>query len=362
LISAVEKASAAGKDQVSRIVLLSDGRPNVGNSTPERLIGIPAQMTKVISLSTFGYGSDYDPELLASMSSAGRGNHFFIQTGDDCKKAFALELGGLLSLFAQDIKVTLALSGNVAIDEFLSAYPVEQSVGYRGITGAKLTFTVADIYCGEKKHAIIKMKIPQASEAVCARPSRVCDITVDYLDVSTKARGQLTSSAKIQYVKPGKVAAEANKEVQNQVFLLEAAKKQQEASAKAASGDYIGSRSLLQEAAVWASNNAAWSPDAGLVAQNFQNLTLACADAGSYRSSGNKLFASYSTRYASARGASSDTISQGFVSAGQVDMLKAFAGGTSAVSATAAGVAIPAGTKVVNGAADKQEKKAEEKK
>lgn len=322
LISALEKASTAGKDQVSRIVLLSDGRPNVGNSTPERLIGIPAQMTKSVSLSTFGYGNDYDPELLASMSSAGRGNHFYIQNDGDCRNAFALELGGLLSLYAQDIKVTLTMSGTVAVDEFLSGYDVTQSAGYRGITGGKLTFTVPDIFAGEKKHALLRLKVPSASEAVCARQTKVCDITVDYLDVESKARAEVTGVVKIQYTKPGKVATAPNKEVHDQLFMIEAAKKQAEAKKKIETGDITGARILLQEAQVWSSGSSA--ENAGLVASNFSNLLSNTNSMQDYRLSGSKMFTAYSTSYVTARSASSDTMGLSFMSKRQKNVVADF--------------------------------------
>jgi len=323
LIMAIEKAASAAKDQVSRIVLLTDGRPTCKACDCQRLVSIVSGMTKVVSCSTFGYGTDYDPELLVGLSGAGRGNHFFIQTDDDCRKAFALELGGLLSLFAQDLKVTLALSGNIAVDEFLSSYEVEQSAGYRGITGAKLSFTIPDIYCGEKKHAIIKLKVPQASEAVCSRPTRVCDISVEYLDTDSKNKESVSDIVRIQYVKASKLASEPNKEVREQLFMIEAAKKQAEAKQMADAGNYVEARQVLMTAANWASSSA-WHSQSHLVAENFNTLATSCSDRVSYQNTGTKHFASYASAYGTARGSSGDTLGMSYTSGIQLDMLKSF--------------------------------------
>jgi len=346
LYHALEKAAAASGDQVSRIILLSDGNATTGAKTAADLITITAKMAKEISMSTFGYGNDYNPEVLASMATAGRGNHFYIQNDTDCRSAFALELGGLLSLYGQDIKVTLSMSGTMAVDEFLSGYEATQTAGYRGITGGKLTYTIPDIFFGEKKHALLRVKVPQASEAVCARKTKICDVSVDYLDVASKSRVTVEGTVKIQYVKPGKVASEPNKEVKDQLFVLEAAKKQASAKQMMDQGNLTGARTILQEAQVWASGSG--TANASLVASNFSSLLANTESAHAYRSVGSKMFASYSTSYVTARGASSDTLDMSYLSKRQKNVMSSFASPVTGDSVTSSTLVVSAANSILN--------------
>ena len=324
---ASERVVTGDKGKVCRIVLLTDGLPTCGECNKERLIEMVGKMNPDVSMTTFGYGADYDAELLASMASMGKGNNFYIEKDTDCNKAFALELGGLLSLFAQDIKVTVSPS-NMNIKEFMSGYKVEEQPGYRGITAGKMSFTIDDIYVGERKHAILKIEVPGASEAVCSRPSRICDIEVSYLDVETKERGKLEAKASIQYVRPGKVICEENAEVKKQLILIEAARIQREAKEKADNGDYSGAQTVLNEGLKWVGLPGVQGPlgAAGTAGVKgvFDNMLQNSADRLSYSTKGVKLASAYVTSFSTARSSSMDSVAMSYTSSMQADMLDSF--------------------------------------
>lgn len=325
LAMASENVLSADKVRVCRVIVLTDGLPNRGISDHEGLVKFIGEMGQRLSVSTFGYGNDYDPELLTSMSSIGRGNHFYIQQDEDCNRAFALELGGLLSLYAQDIRVVIEPSGNMDF-KMLSDYKAIQDPGYRLITPATLSYVLDDIYAGEKKHAIIKVHVPQATDTVCARKTNICSITVDYLDTETQKRVEIQATARIQYVKPGKAASEGNIEVRKQLMLIEAAKKQKEAKAKADAGDYAGARVILQGAVDWAKGNA-WYENSQVMEQNFQSLMANCQDRYSYHTTGSKMASALYRSYTTSRGSSAGGMAVSYTSAVQTDMLKSFSGG-----------------------------------
>jgi len=321
---AMERAVTAEKDKVSRIILLTDGLPTAGNCDKQALIEMVGKGNPSVSLTTFGYGNDYDAELLASMASMGKGNNFYIQSSDDCKKAFALELGGLLSLYGQDIKITLVPSGNIKIDSLLSDYKMEEKPGYRGLTPGSVSFVIDDIYEGEKKHAILKLSIPEATEAVCARATRICEIKMDYLDVMTKERVVVECLAKIQYVKPGKTAVGPNADVQKQMAMIEAARIQKEAKEKADKGDFKGAQTILSNGIIWAEHNPWLGQDTGTsVRSMFVNLNTSCESRYAYNTIGTKQFTSYSSGL-KLRGASADTIKMSYCSNTMGNMMKSF--------------------------------------
>jgi hypothetical protein len=325
IIMASEYAVTSEKDKVSRIIILTDGLPSAGIQDKSKLVELCGKINPSVSLSTFGYGNDYDPELLVSMANMGKGNNFYIEKDEDCRGAFALELGGLLSLYAQDINVTVTPSGNMVLNEFMSGYAFEKTAGYRGITEGKLSYTMDDIYVGEKKHAIIRFKVPSASEAVCARKTSVCAIEIDYLDVETKNRVTAQTTAKIQYVKAGKVSKEANEEVKKQLIMIEAAKIQKEATDKAAAGDYAGAQAAAGMGIRLATTNA-WFDNSQALMANFSNLQENVGNRFDFATKGLKMATAYSTSYAKGRAGNMGSIGTSYSSSAQLDMLKEFSG------------------------------------
>lgn len=326
---ATEMASTADKGKVKRIVLLTDGLPNIGVDSHEGLVDIVSKMGKTISLSTFGYGVDYNPELLGSMASAGRGNHFYIQGTDDCNKAFALELGGLLSMYGQDIKIGLSMSGNMEVKELLSGYTLESEGSYRGIGDEEFVFTIDDIYTGERKHAVLKVGIPKATKAVLARPTRVCTISVDYLDIETQKRVKVSGQAEIQYVKADEIPSEANQEVREQLMMIEAARIQKEAKEKADAGNFVEAQQVLNAGQQWAVANN-WYKNSGQLAQNFASASASSMDAFSYSNTGSKMAVSSELAYRSGRASSGNTIGTSYTSDVQMKMMKSFGTGIDA--------------------------------
>lgn len=323
----IERSVVADKDKTCRIVFLTDGLPTTGVMDHDGLIQIASNLNPRVSLSTFGYGTDYDPELLLSMSKSGCGNHFYIEKQDDCPKAFAMELGGLLSLFGQKLKVTLVPTGNITIEELMSSYKCESSEGYRGLNKGRRSFTIDDIYVGEKKHAILRLKVPVASEAVCARPTKVCSITVEYTDVQNQEQVKVESKALIQYVKPGKESKESNQVVRNQLALIQAAKIQKEAKNKADAGQFQEACDILT-GAVETFGGMPWFDGQQHVIQTFQDLSHVYTDRHTYYNVGSKTGTSYLNAFCSNRVSNSTSIgaqSYSHTTCLQERMLNAFA-------------------------------------
>lgn len=320
---AFERAVSSDKKKIVRIVFLTDGLPTSGLTSHEELVTIVSQLRSDVSLSTFGFGHDYDPELLLSMSNKGRGNHFYIQNEDDCKRAFAMELGGLLSMALQDLKVEVTPSGNVELVDFLSKISYEESAGYRGITDGKVLFTLEDVFYGESKHVLFKIKLPSASQAVTARATKVCDIRVDYLDVETKERSVLEAKAKIRYVKPDDVSTEVNKDVTAQLLLIEAQKIHKEAKKLADNGQLEQAREVYTTGLVLAENNA-WFENSSALKGSFQTMIENSTNAAVYSISGAKLAGSYGYTMAKARASSCCGMSLSYNSSAQESMMRSF--------------------------------------
>lgn len=321
---AMEKAVIADPTKTARIILLTDGLPTTGACDKDSLIKIASNANQKVSISTFGYGDDFDAELMASISKMGRGNNFYIKTDDECKKAFALELGGLLSLFGQNIKLTITPNGNMAFKEILSDYECKQKKGFRLLTPGKVEITIDDIFVGEKKHCILKLEIPKATEAVCARPTKVCDVGMVYLDTETQKEVTVTEVVRINYVKANKVASEPNPEVKKQLLILETVRLQQEAKEKADAGQYKEAQVILGQACNFVSTNAQFMPDSGAYLSNLRSMSDNFTDSHSYRSKGLKMSTAFTYSLAKNRAASMDSMDMAYSSGIQHEMLRSF--------------------------------------
>jgi uncharacterized protein YegL len=321
---AMERAVIGDDKKICRVILLTDGLPTSGNCDKEALIKLSGTMNPSLSMSTFGYGLDFDAELMASISSAGRGSNFYIKVDEDCNKAFAMELGGLLSIYGQNIRLEVTPSTNMEFKELLSDYKCEQKNGYRLTTNKKIEIQIDDIFAGEKKHIILKLSIPKATEAICARPTTVCSLSVIYTDVETKSLNSSTENIRIQYVKPSKVPKEANEEVRKQLLIIESAKIQKEAQEKAEQGDLAGARHLISQGLQNVhSNERHFGAMAAPAIAMFENMVQGFSDPFTYRTSGSKMATTYSNAMLRGRSSSADTADL-YKNASQDNVLQSF--------------------------------------
>jgi Ca-activated chloride channel family protein len=321
---ALEKALISDTSKTCRVILLTDGLPTAGICDKDGLVDLACHTNQRVSISTFGYGDDFDAELMASISKMGRGNNFYIKNSDDCNKAFALELGGLLSLYGQNIKLTITPSGNMTFKELLSEYKCQQVKGFRLLTPGRVEITIDDIYVGEKKHCILKLEIPKATEAVCARATRVCDVEMVYLDTETQQEVAVTEVVRINYVKADKLASEPDPEVKKQLLILETARLQKEAKDKADAGDYKAAQVVLGQAINFVQANAQFIPNSGSYLSSLQGMVVDFSDSRSYHSNGIKSATAFSYSLTQNRASSVDSMDRAYSNATLDEMVRLF--------------------------------------
>lgn len=92
------------------IFLLSDGEANLGVTNQQTLQQTTAHLLDSsgnIKLYTFGFGHDYDAELLQGLAQSGSGTSFHITDPNSIPTSMASALGGLLTLAAQNVQLTV---------------------------------------------------------------------------------------------------------------------------------------------------------------------------------------------------------------------------------------------------------------
>jgi len=221
-----------------RVIMFTDGQANTGEAKGKSLIPLCKKLLGKATLSAFGYGSDADQELLADLATAGKGNYAFIRNPDDALSAFAKELGGLLSRYAQDICINVAPFNGHKIVEVLSDVDVEEKDG-------NVKVSLPEILSEEERHIVISVRTSSQTKAL-PRALNVLDVKVSYDQVSDgdKTSHEETVKAKLKFVKPGDEQDKATEDVMKIVGVAMTVKAQVDAEELAKVGDFAGAQQL----------------------------------------------------------------------------------------------------------------------
>ena len=107
------------RDGVNRVILLSDGVANVGNTGPDSILEeIGDQARRGIDLVTIGVGiSTYNDVLLEQLADQGDGWYAYVDTTDEAERLFRDQLTTSLETVARDVKVQVEFDPEY-VDEY----------------------------------------------------------------------------------------------------------------------------------------------------------------------------------------------------------------------------------------------------
>lgn len=226
-------------DVILRVIMFTDGHANEGEARGRALIPLCEKLLGKASLSAFGYGEDADQELLADLATTGKGNYCFIKNPDDALTAFARELGGLLSRYAQDLVVDVAPFNGHKIEEVLSDVDVDED-------GGKIRISFPEILSEEERHIVLLVKTSKQNQAL-PRALNVLDVKVSYDHVSDgdKLHREEEVKAKMKFVKPGEEQSKPSDKLMNIVGMALTVKAQVEAEEQAKQGNWDAAQNVL---------------------------------------------------------------------------------------------------------------------
>jgi len=223
-----------------RFVFLTDGQPTSGESNKGALLTMAKGLCpEGVCLTTFGYGIDHDPEFLSSLASGNKGNYAFIKNPDDALAAFALELGGLLSCYGHDLKFKIVPKDGVTITKVVSDVDVEELNG-------SVMISVPDIYSEAKQNIVVAVDLTK-QDTTLPRPVTLLDVSLTYTDTRSGEKKELTSKAKVSFVKAADADKQPDKDVMAEVQLALLMEAQTKAEAAAERGDFAFASMVLQD-------------------------------------------------------------------------------------------------------------------
>jgi Ca-activated chloride channel family protein len=351
-------AADLSEKYILRVIMFTDGNANQGECWGRDLITLCKNLLGKGTLSAFGYGSDCDQELLADLAKEGKGNYTFVKNPDDALTAFARELGGLLSRYAQDISIALEPCNGHEVTEVVSDVDAEEE-------GKKTIVTIPEILSEEERHVVFEIKTSEQTKAL-PRPLNVMSVVVNYDRIEEGEKKSYTEElkAKIRFVKSGEEQKEPTKEVMELVGLAKMVQAQVEAEQRASIGDFAGAQGVMQANAAYLCSN-----DLQGQAEFAVRSSGLMSDSNTYGRSRGRLrsYAKGMTRGVEAGFACSDLDSLGVKSctSAQKDMQDKFAGGSVPAASGSVVISTPVPTHTDPNAAlvdsDEPEEKAKKK-
>ncbi|XP_062012405.1 E3 ubiquitin-protein ligase WAV3-like [Rosa rugosa] len=236
------------RNPVSSIILLSDGQDNYCRSGSQILNQLPASirssdMQQEIPVHAFGFGQDHDASIMHAISDASGGTFSFIESVGMIQDGFALCIGGLLSVVAQELRLTVrSASAGVKIVSIPSGRHVSQisDEGQQGVVD------IGNMYAEEEKQFLVYLLVPPSASHV---KMPLLDVTCVYKDLASNELMQVQGE-RVEILRP-EVCSPAEKavslEVDRQRNRIVVAETIAEAQRLAEMGNLEGARALLAE-------------------------------------------------------------------------------------------------------------------
>jgi len=180
-----EVKSTFSKDHFNRVILISDGIANQGITDDFWLEAIVRDQAvqNNISLSTFGFGHEFNEVLMHDMAEAGGGNYYFIETASQAILDFEQEFKLLGSVTAKNTVVTVNIPQGLTLSTVYGHKYLAQ--------GNQVYIDLKEVHPGEVNGMLLKFTVdnPQALLA-----SVVFNATIDYdnVDNNSHCRKQQT--------------------------------------------------------------------------------------------------------------------------------------------------------------------------
>ncbi|KAJ8631283.1 hypothetical protein MRB53_024606 [Persea americana] len=174
-----------GRNPVSSIILLSDGKDtynanNNCNGSNSKCVDYYTNLfppsthhgdsdndgrssnrrSGAIPVHTFGFGADHDAPAMHAISNSTGGTFSFIEAESAIQDAFARCIGGLLSVMAQEVQLSLTSASPVVTIGKIPAGNHSIKVSEQG---RRATIHVGDLYADESKDFLVHVSVPAIS-------------------------------------------------------------------------------------------------------------------------------------------------------------------------------------------------------
>ncbi len=221
---------------LNRVVLLSDGNANAGETRPDAIADHVHKAAKGgVGTTAIGLGDDYNEDLLEAMARSGDGNYYYVESPAQLPELFAAELRGLSATAGVDVALSVEPADGVVVADVLNDLDANRDG----------TLKLPNLVAGRPVFVVVRLTVPPTTGE---RPVLAFKVTWA-APAGGGTRGVATAGLTLPGVSSDvwdKLAA--NPDVQERAALLAVARLKKRASAASEVGDVATARMCLADA------------------------------------------------------------------------------------------------------------------
>ena len=245
-IMELQKKFSGNRDTL--MICFTDGIANEGAyQTTDGLVGLvksyiqpnsgkePLVKTKI---HTFGFGGDHNLEALKGISEMGRGMYYYISKEESIPSAIADCLAGMLSVCAQNIKLTITPKNGASIVQFMTKYEIKEQDG-------SFVIELGDLFLEERRDIPIKLVLPENHQET----HQYLEVSVSYLDVTEDIPSKNNAKSHLSFNRTNqKISETPNIELAEHINRWTSITHMEEAQKLGSVGQYQQGQQKLQQA------------------------------------------------------------------------------------------------------------------
>ncbi len=180
-------APPAGHDQVSRMILLSDGEATHGIKDIPGVRGLATRMRdRGVTISTVGVDVHFDEQFMSAIAVESNGRHYFVADASGLDKIFTEEFESLEAALARDAELVIEPAPGVVVEEVF-----ERSFRREG---NRIIVPFGTFSARQEKTVLMRVRAPVDREGV----QGVAQMRLAYRDLLQKTAG--TCSGNLAFV------------------------------------------------------------------------------------------------------------------------------------------------------------------
>ncbi|MBI4510036.1 MAG: VWA domain-containing protein [Deltaproteobacteria bacterium] len=233
-----EVARDLSSGRINRVILLSDGRANVGITDLPTLSKVASQAAhKGIRITTVGLGLDYNEDLMEALAENGRGQYYYVRDAAALERVFAGELAAMQATVATNAELRLSPACQGIEISAVPGYEIRRE-------GNEVVIPLADLFGGDRRKVVARVRLHQKQ----AGRTGVLSARLVYNDAKGGARKQSTLALGVEVSRDAlAVTASVNKDVATKVAQVESAEVMRKAAEAYDRGDSAGAVKMLKE-------------------------------------------------------------------------------------------------------------------
>lgn len=161
-------------DQLNRVILLSDGLANVGETNPDAIATNVNGLSKHgVSTTTMGIGDDFNEDLMQGIALSGDGNYYYIQDAEQLPNIFENELQGIIATLGQKVSIGIKTLAEVQLVDVFNDLDKTEYGNYK----------LPNLIAGNTFDLVLRLKVPTMTQSMT-----LVDFRLAYDDMETKSR------------------------------------------------------------------------------------------------------------------------------------------------------------------------------